>query len=340
MSEIRVERRWLPPGLRAQLPRIRILLGVAVSVVFLGVTVAGLDLAVVGQIVIAASPMGLAVALLLVGLDVAIRAYRWQGLLEAMAPAPFRKTFGFLCIGYFANSMLPARLGDLARAYLAGTAFRAPRLATLGTILVERVADGLTMVAAVIVLGMIVPGAGTVRDTAAVLFLVGLAGLLVAAIGLLTARRTGLDATRIGRLVRDFLLRVAAGTRAARSPRGAARLLISTAAAFVTAVLVLYTVAGAVGLPLSPEQAAFVAAGLALSLAIPAAPGSVGTYEFVGVSILVGLGFAPEPSFAAVAIVHVVATLPAALAGLVAMWAYHMRVGTLVGSAEAAEEAG
>jgi glycosyltransferase 2 family protein len=325
--------------LRAQLPRIRILAGIAISVVFLSVTVAGLDLREVGQLILAASPIGLLVALAIVGLDVSVRAYRWQGLLEAMAPASFRKAFGFLCIGYFANSMLPARLGDLARAYLAGNAFRVPRLATLGTVLVERVSDGVTMVVAVIAFGLIVPGAGAIRDTAAALFLVGLAGLLVVSLGLLAARRSGLVTTRLGSLVQDFLARIAAGTRAAQSPRGAARLVLTTLAAFVTAVLVLYSVAGAVGLLLTPAQAAFVAAGLALSLAIPAAPGSVGTYEFVGVTILVGLGFPPEQSFAAVALVHLVAALPPALTGLVAMWVYQMRVGTLVESAEAAREA-
>ena len=321
----------------SRLARFRLLLGIVLSVAFLAVTVAGLDLALVGQIILAASPLGLVLALALVGLELSIRAYRWQALLGGIAPVPYRKAFGFLCIGYFANSMLPARLGDLARAYLAGNSFRIPRLATLGTVLVERVADGLTMVVAVIVASIFVPEAGAIRQTAIVLLLVGLAGLLVASLGLLAAHRLGLDTTRLGSLLRDLLLRVLAGTRALRHPRGLAIVLATTFAGFVTAVSVLWTVGMAVGLELSAGQAALVSAGLALSLAIPAAPGSLGTYEFVGVSILVSIGYPPEASLAAIALVHVFVTLPAALLGLLAMWAYHMRVRTIVESAEAVE---
>jgi len=69
---------------------------------------------------------------------------------------------------------------------------------------------------------------------------------------------------------------------------------------------------------------------LALSTAIPAGPGSVGTYEFIGVTVLVSLGFPAEPAFAAVLLVHLLAALPPAVAGLGAFWANHLRVGSLV----------
>ena len=72
-------------------------------------------------------------------------------------------SYWYLAIGYFANSMLPARLGDVARAYLAGRAFGISRLAVLGTIVVERLADGLFILFVVAVLGLTVlaPPTGT-----------------------------------------------------------------------------------------------------------------------------------------------------------------------------------
>ena len=327
----------VPQQLRAHARRIRLLLGIVLSLLFLAVTVSGVDTQLVGQLILAASPVGLAAALGLVFLELAVRGFRWQVLLSGIATAPYLRSLGFLCIGYFANSMLPARLGDLARAYLAGDAFNAPRLGTLGTIIVERFSDGVTMLLGVLVFGSIVATAGAVRDTAVALGAVGVAGILVLAVGALVARRAGLHATTLGRVATDLIDRVARGAVVLRTPRGLASVVGATIVAFALSVGVLFTIAGSVGMRLTPEQAALVTAGLALSLAIPAAPGSVGTYEFVGVSILTSLGFPPEQSLATVVLVHVFTSVPAALAGLVAMWIYHVRVQTIVETAEPVE---
>src|SRR4029078_3704979 len=93
----------------------------------------------------------------------------------------------------------------------------------------------------------------------------------------------------------------------------------------------------AVGLHLTLIEAAIVMAALALSTAIPAAPASVGTYEFIGLTGLVQLGAPPDAALASVLIVHVFATVPSALAGLVSTWILHIRVGTIAASAASLE---
>ena len=65
---------------------------------------------------------------------------------------------------------------------------------------------------------------------------------------------------------------------------------------------------------------------LALSTAIPAAPGSLGTYEFAGVTALGVLGIGPSQALAATVLIHVIATLPPALLGLVATLVLHVRI--------------
>ena len=74
---------------------------------------------------------------------------------------------------------------------------------------------------------------------------------------------------------------------------------------------------------------------VALSTSIPAAPGSIGTYEFVGLTIL----SAPRrrsrgQALAIIVVVHLVVTLPLALAGLVAAWQLHFRVSEIAADAE------
>ena len=57
-----------------------------------------------------------------------------------------------------------------------------------------------------------------------------------------------------------------------------------------------------------------------------AAPGSIGTYEFVGLTTLTGIGIAPEPAIALVILVHLIATVPSALAGLAMTAILHLNV--------------
>jgi uncharacterized membrane protein YbhN (UPF0104 family) len=87
------------------------------------------------------------------------------------------------------------------------------------------------------------------------------------------------------------------------------------------------------GLPLNPIQWAFVIGVLALSTAIPAAPGSLGTYEFAGVTALGILGIGPSQALAATVLIHVIAALPPALIGLVATLLLHVRIGEIEAAA-------
>ena len=103
-----------------------------------------------------------------------------------------------------------------------------------------------------------------------------------------------------------------------------------------TATLVAWSVLQAVGVNLSPIQTVLFLSGIALSLAIPAAPGAIGTYEFVGVAIVTGLGYTPEQGLATILLMRIITTFPPALIGLGSIWALHVRPGTIADTAEAA----
>ena len=92
-------------------------------------------------------------------------------------------------------------------------------------------------------------------------------------------------------------------------------------------------VARSLGVELALAQAALAYGAVSLSFSIPAAPGSVGTYEFVGVTVLTAYGVSPEVALATVLLVHVLVTVTTSLAGLVAAWQLHFRVGTIASTA-------
>jgi uncharacterized protein (TIRG00374 family) len=311
----------------------RTVVGLAVGAVFAWATITRADVGAVAESLGRAALPGVIAGLIFAWLEVCVRAWRWQFLLSPLGRIGYRTSLAYTCIGYFANLMLPMRLGDVARGYLAATALRLPRLATLGSIVAERLADGLTVLALAFVLGLTVTGAWQIASTA---IWIGLIILLVgaaAAAAMAAINHERLAHTRLSRAIREPISRLAAGADAIRTPTGFLVVLAATLTSYVCAVAALAAVAASVGLSLSPQQAALVMAWLALSTAIPAAPGSVGTYEFVGVFVLVTvLGQDRNAALAAVVLLHVIGALPSALVGLVMTWVLHVRVWRLEGT--------
>jgi uncharacterized protein (TIRG00374 family) len=321
---------------------VRLLVGVAISAVFLAVTLSRVDLPKAAEAIGRAAPAGLAVAFLIVLGDLALRALRWHVLLvgvEGVAVRPpYRLAFGYLTLGFAANAVLPARLGDLARAVLAAGTFRTPRLAIFGTIMIERVSDGLIMLGLAIFSSLVVAGAAELQALTGFAILLVAAGVLVAVVGWLVISRSALASTRVATVIAGLVQRVSAGAGALRNARSAVAFFGLTVVLATSAILIAWTVAQAVGVNLTPIQAVLFLSGIALSLAIPAAPGALGTYEFVGVAIITGLGYTPEQGLATILLMRIITTFPPALIGVGSIWALHVRPGSIVDSAEAATD--
>ncbi len=120
-------------------------LGLLVSAVFLYLAVRGLHLGEVWAALRAARYGWLlpGVAVYFVGLY--LRAWRWHYLLRPLQPVPTRTLFPIVTIGYMGNNIFPARAGEVIRAVLLKRAQGVPISASLATILVERVYDGVVM---------------------------------------------------------------------------------------------------------------------------------------------------------------------------------------------------
>lgn len=317
---------------------VRLFAGIAISVVFLAVTLSRVNLAEAAAAIGRAAPAGLLAALAIVLVDLALRALRWHVLLLGVEGAgsrpPYRLAFGYLTLGFAANAVLPARLGDVARAVLAADTFRTPRLAILGTVGIERVSDGLIMLFLAIGSSLVVASASALRELTGFAVALVAGGLLIVVIGWVAITRSAVASTRVGLLVTGLVGRVSAGAGALRHVRSAVAFVGLTVVLAATATLVAWAVSRSVGIDLSPIQTVLFLSGIALSLAIPAAPGAIGTYEFVGVAIVAGLGYTPEQGLATILLMRIVTTFPPALIGVGAIWALHVRPDTIVESAE------
>ncbi|KPK66035.1 MAG: hypothetical protein AMS21_03265 [Gemmatimonas sp. SG8_38_2] len=77
-----------------------------------------------------------------------IRAARWKVFLKpALADPSYQARFGSTCIGFMANNLLPARVGEFARAYALSKTQPISASASFGSLVVERLFDGLTLAA-------------------------------------------------------------------------------------------------------------------------------------------------------------------------------------------------
>jgi uncharacterized membrane protein YbhN (UPF0104 family) len=315
---------------------VRIILGCAISVVLLAVTLGRVDLPAAAAAIGAAAPGLLLLAVAVVLGDLGLRTVRWRVLLGPLSATglepPFRAALGYISIGYLTNGVLPARLGDVARAYLAADAFGLGRLSTFGTIVVERVADGLTMLGLALLSVVAVGAVGAAGDLVVIGLIavaVGIAGLGVAWIVLDHPR---IGRSRIGSLARSAVARIGEGAAPLREVRTFARFATCSASVTLSALVVAWAVTRSVGLDLSPMELTLFVSAVALSLAIPAAPGAIGTYEFVGVAILTSVGSSPELALATMILMRVVTTLPLIGAGIVSLWALQLRPSALVGN--------
>jgi uncharacterized membrane protein YbhN (UPF0104 family) len=75
------------------------------------------------------------------------RAIRWRYLLLPLRSFSVGRLYPILVIGYMANNLLPARLGDLVRSYYIARRERISTSSALATVAVEKVYDGVTLLA-------------------------------------------------------------------------------------------------------------------------------------------------------------------------------------------------
>jgi uncharacterized protein (TIRG00374 family) len=300
----------------------RAILGIVISIVALALVVRTVDVQAAWEVLKTAQPQWIALMIVFIVGDIVLRAVRWRVLLLPVARVPFGTVLASLLVGYLANNILPARLGEVVRSHDLGMRTGLSRSMILGTIVIERVVDTVVVVgiAAIAILVL------SVRGIVASAVLVGLAlsGLLVVAIAVAIAahRLPGAEraAAYIARWprVQHVLVRLRDGLSVAKDARtmGAAGAL--TLGSWSLTVLAFAAAAQAVGIEPTMGQAALLAAGTNLATAIPAGPGYVGTFELAAVTIAASVGIAKEPALAFAVLVHVTTLLLTSVGGAVA----------------------
>lgn len=303
-------------------PVIRAVVGIAISAVALWLVVRSVDVGATVDALSRADIRWVVFAAVLSTADLAFRGLRWQRLIRPIKEIAFLRMWGYLAIGYAANNILPARLGELVRSHYLGDREGISRASALGTVVVERVVDLVAVVAIASVALLILSVRGVL--VSAVFVGAAVAGLFLAilAIGIVAHRLPGID--RLAALVerwpaiRELGRSLQGGLGVVGRPRTLVETLLTSVAAWACSILAIAALSQALGAPLSIGQAALMTSGIALAGAIPAAPSNIGTFEAAAVVVGTTIGLSGETALAIGLLSHGVILLITSVAGLIA----------------------
>jgi uncharacterized protein (TIRG00374 family) len=299
-------------------------IGVLISVVCIYLVLRGVDLGKTADLLGSARLEWLVLAVAAITADLFFRALRWQCLIRPICRVPLRRLSAYMLVGYLANNVLPARLGELVRSHYLGDREGISRSATLGTVVVERIVDTVILVgigaAAILVLNV----RGVV--VSAVLVGVAVAGLLVVALAVALAAHRLPGAARAAafldrwpRIV-GIAVRLRDGLRVAALPKTIALSAVLSVAAWSCTVVAVLAVGQALGLQLTLGEGALLAAGTNLATAVPSGPGYLGTFEIAGQSIATAFGIAATTGLALALLIHVLTLAVSSIGGAAALF--------------------
>jgi uncharacterized protein (TIRG00374 family) len=266
-------------------------LGLAISAVALYLTLRGIHFDEIATTLSRAQIAWLIPAVAALMVTLAIRTLRWANLMDG---TPFWTTFHAMTIGYMINSILPFRLGEIARAYVIGERTSVPMARSLSTVVVERLLDLATVVALFAVFTFFLPMPAQFASAALMGALVIIALLVVAGVIIWQSNRVEriLEriAQRVPQLRAEVLVRsfhdLMAGFQIIRTPRKLAISLLLTAGVWLSTLFVAYFTMMAF-LPARFDEVGLVVVLSNLGGALPSAPGGLGVVQFFAMQSLV-----------------------------------------------------
>jgi len=330
--------------------RWRFWIGLLISVIFLWLALRGLSLAE-----LMAELPGLDYWWLLPGIAVYFvavwaRSWRWHYLLRPIKAIPTGKLFPIVTIGYAGNNIFPARAGEVLRAVVLKRHEGVAISASLATIIVERVYDGVVMLAFIFInlpkLAGLTADSGFVGDirTLAVFGTVVFFGvLLVFLLAAMAPERALAIFTWLMRLAparyRQKLVDLAGkflgGLAALRSPRDALMIFVTSVVIWLLETVKYWFVMHAFPFEVDFFTLMLMNGIVNLATTIPSAPGYIGTFDAPGIAVLSAYGVERTLAVVYTLVLHAALWFPITALGLYYMAREGMSWGTELEQARA-----
>ena len=305
-------------------------LGALVSALFMWWAFSGLDFSEVGQFVRTANYWWLVPSVGVYFVAVWVRTWRWEYMLRPLKPVSTPKLFPVVVIGYMGNNIYPLRAGELLRSYILWRQEDIPVSASLATVIVERVFDGLVMLIFVFVALPFFPLPESYQSLVTIASIAFLGALIIffvlAAMPQRTLALTEWFSRFLPERIRPSLIEIAGrfleGLVSLRHFKNVVMIFATSLIIWLLETLKYWFVMNA--FDFGDAQVTFFALMLMngvvnLATTIPSGPGYIGTFDGPGIAVLVLYGVAEEVATAYTLVLHAALWLPITVLG-----AYYM----------------
>ncbi len=306
-------------------------LGVLISVVFIWLALRGLRLDQFWDVVKHADYWWLIPGIAVYFVDVWARAWRWHYLLRPVKRIPTRRMFPVVTIGFMGNNIYPARAGEVLRAVILKRKENVSISAALATIVVERIFDGVVMLAFIFVnlpeLAKLTGQSGFVGNIQQVAvigtaFFVGalVVFLLAAMFPQITIKISGwfIDRflpERFRQQTNGLMHKFLDGLASLRSPLDILMVFVTSVVIWLLETGKYWFVMHAFNFSVSFFALMLMNGIVNLATTIPSAPGYIGTFDAPGIAVLTAYGVDQATAAGYTLVLHVALWLPITLLG-------------------------
>lgn len=245
-----------------------------------------------------------------------LRSERWRQLVEHNPTVRYWQSFRALMVGYFFNTILPARMGDFLRAVYLARSEVMSRTKVFATLVTERVLDLAVTLGIMALVLLSYPALPVWMGQAGLLLSIAVACGLVVLVGVhfvgranilpLIAWLTKRLGRRVSNKLQEMFLSGLDGVAGAFRPARITKFLGLTALIWAVEILIVFATARAIGFELALGNCLLVLLIIAVGSMVPSSPGFIGTYEFFGVAALSVLGYQGADGLAFIVLLHVV----------------------------------
>jgi glycosyltransferase 2 family protein len=313
--------------------------GVVISAVFIWLAVRHLNLTEFWKAITHADYWWILPGVAVYFVAVWARAWRWHYLLKPIKSIKTKVMFPITCIGYMGNNIYPARAGEVLRAVVLKRREGVPISASLATIIVERIFDGVVMLAFVFVnltqLSRLTPVSipiwkwnVTITDLAiwgSAAFFGALIIFLLAAMFPRVTARVGqwfidrLIPARIRTQTSGIMNKFLDGLESLRSPANVLMVFLTSVIIWLLETVKYWFVMHAFSFNTSFFTLMLMNGVVNLATTLPGAPGYIGTFDLPGIAILTAANVNQAVATGYTFVLHVALWLPITVLG-----AYYM----------------
>jgi glycosyltransferase 2 family protein len=269
-----------------------------------------------------------------------VRTARWRILLNPLKKCATSRLFPVYIISYMANNILPLRIGDIYRAYIVGKRESISKGASLVTIGVERIFDGLTMLLYLVIAFMFFPVSDDMVKSAITVSAWVFLGAIFVCYLIIGNKRVAFSIfqyvkkftpVRLHHRADEIFENFFKGLGSLKGIGPILSVIVLSMATWFIEALGYHLVLTAFGFWGHFHVAIATMALVNLLIIVPSAPGYFGPFELACVIILGKSGygalthFTMETSAAFALVLHVVVQwIPSTLLGLIYMWSEHI----------------